>query len=140
MSKTKTVETFTGQSVSFWHKTFQHWKNWILRNTHHHQPFDFYKIWELPKTLVAELRKTWVSQKQNRAILRKMTFANDCANCCFFRAKLMRNKRKILRFVPQKLRKSFANVNPTSAFRNAQVTCREATIENNQFSNLSTLI
>ena len=28
--------------------------------------------------------KTWVSQKRNRAILREMTFANDCANCCFF--------------------------------------------------------
>ena len=37
--------------------------------THRHQP---------------ELRKTWVSQKRNRAILREMTFANDCANCCFF--------------------------------------------------------
>ena len=30
----------------------------------------------------------------------------------FFRAKLMRKERKILRFVPQKLRKSFANGNP----------------------------
>ena len=50
--------------------------NWILRNTHRHQPFEFYEI--------AELRKTWVSQKRKRAILRKMTFANDCANCCFF--------------------------------------------------------
>jgi len=36
------------------------------------------------KTLVAELRKTWVSQKRNRAILREMTFANDCGNCCCF--------------------------------------------------------
>ena len=36
------------------------------------------------KTLVAELRKTWVLQKRNRAILREMTFANDCANYCFF--------------------------------------------------------
>ena len=35
------------------------------------------------KTLVAELYKTWVSQKGNRAILREMTFANDCVNCCF---------------------------------------------------------
>ena len=42
-----------------------------------------------------------------------MTFANDCANCFFFRAKLMRKERKILRFVPQKLRKSFANGNPS---------------------------
>ena len=33
---------------------------------------------------IAELRKTWVSEKRNRAILREMTFANDCANCCFF--------------------------------------------------------
>ena len=41
-----------------------------------------------------------------------MTFANDCANCCFFRTKLMRKERKILHFVPQKLRKSFANGNP----------------------------
>ena len=39
---------------------------------------------ELRKTLVAELRKTWISQKRNRAILREMTFANCCANCCFF--------------------------------------------------------
>ena len=26
-------------------------------------------------------------KKRNGAILREMTFANDCANCCFFRAK-----------------------------------------------------
>ena len=94
-------------------KTFQ---NKILPefNSKKQKPFDFYKIAELRKTLVAELcktlvaelRKTWVSQKQNRAILHEMTFANDCANCCFFRAKLMRKERKILRFVPQKLRKS----------------------------------
>ena len=50
-------------------KTFH--SNWILRNTHRHQPFDFYEI--------AELRKTWVSQKRNREILREMTFVNDCA-------------------------------------------------------------
>ena len=49
--------------------------------------------------------KTWVSQKRNRPILREMTFANYYANCCFFRAKLMRKERKILR-------KSFANGNP----------------------------
>ena len=55
-------------------KTFH--SNWILRNTHRHQPFDFYEI--------AELGKTWVSQKRNRAILREMTFGNDCTNCCFF--------------------------------------------------------
>ena len=39
------------------------------------------------------------------AILREMTFANDCANCCFFRVKLMRKERKILCFVPQKFAK-----------------------------------
>ena len=65
-------------------QTFQHWKNWILRNTHRHQPFNFYEIAELRKTLTADLRKTRVSQKRNRAILREMTFANDCANCCLF--------------------------------------------------------
>ena len=67
-------------------KTFQNKIFPELNSKKHHrpQPFDFYEIAELRKTLVAELRKTWVSQKQNRAILREMTFANDCANCCFF--------------------------------------------------------
>ena len=54
-------------------------------------------------------------QKWNRAILRMIAqiVVFFRANCCFFfRAKLMRKERKILRFVPQKLRKSFANGNP----------------------------
>ena len=58
-------------------------------NSKKHTPsptIDFYEIAELPKT--------WVLQKRNRAILREMSFANDCANCCFFRAKLMRKERK----------------------------------------------
>ena len=83
MSKTKIVETFTGQSVS-----------------------DF-------GTKLRNCAKLEFRKKRNRAILREMTFANDCANCCFFRAILMRKERKIFRFVPQKLRKSFANGNPT---------------------------
>ena len=49
---------------------------------------------KLRKTLVAELRKTWVSQKRNRAIFREMTFANDCANCCFFAQNWCANKGK----------------------------------------------
>ena len=53
------------------HSKTRFFPNWILRNTHRHQPFDFYEIAELRKTIVAEMRKTWVSQ-------------NDCANCCFF--------------------------------------------------------
>ena len=51
------------------HSKTRFFQNWILRNTYRHQPFDFYEIAEMRKTLVAELRKTWVSQKQNRAIL-----------------------------------------------------------------------
>ena len=42
----------------------------------------------------------------------------------FFRAKLMRKERKVLRFVPQKLRKSFANGNPkteTEPFFNKEI-------------------
>ena len=35
----------------------------------------------------------------------------------FFPAKLMRKERKILRFVPQKLHKSFANGNPSSGMK-----------------------
>ena len=40
-------------------------------------------------------------------------FFNWLRKLLFFRAKLMRNERKNLRFVPQKLRKSFANGNPS---------------------------
>ena len=39
----------------------------------------------------------------------EITFALNCAKCCF-----LRNGSKILRSVPQKLRKSFANETPTS--------------------------
>ena len=42
--------------------------------------------------------------------MREMTFANDCANCCNFHAKLMCKERQILRFILQNLRKSFANM------------------------------
>ena len=49
---------------------------------------------------------------------------NDFCECLrkllFFRAKLMRKERKILRFVLQKLRKSFANGNPMFHFPHFQ--------------------
>ena len=66
----------------------------------------------------AELRKPQVVKKLNRAILCKMTFVNDFKNCCFFWAKLMCNKRKILRFVPQKFceRKPFFRLGLSCAF------------------------
>ena len=90
-------------------KTFQ---NQIFPEFRYRQKaFQFQEIHTYDYNEIAELRKTRVAKKRNRAILREMTFANYCANCCFFRAKLMRNERKILRFVPQKLRKSFANGN-----------------------------
>ena len=53
-------------------------------NSKKHTVTNCFIFTKLRKTLVAELRKTWVSQKRLRAILREMTFANDCANCCFF--------------------------------------------------------
>ena len=40
------------------HSKKRFFQNLILRNTHRHQPFDFYENAELRKTLVAELRKT----------------------------------------------------------------------------------
>ena len=73
MSKTKIVETFTGQSV-------------LDLGT------------KLRNCAKLEFRKSGIRQ-----FFAKMTFANDCANCCFFRAKLMCKERTILRFVPQKL-------------------------------------
>ena len=60
------------------HSKTRFFQNWILRNTRN------CRISDLRKTLVGESRKTWVLQKRNRAILREMTFANDCTNCCFF--------------------------------------------------------
>ena len=92
-------------------KTFQ---NQIFPEFRYRQKtFQFQEIHTYDYNEIAELRKTRVAKKRNRAVLREMTFANDCANCFFFGAKLMRNERKILRFVPQKLRKSFANGKPT---------------------------
>ena len=47
-----------------------------------------------------------------------MTFVTDCAKLLFFfQTKLMRDKRKILRFVPHILRKSFANENPNQKYQ-----------------------
>ena len=53
-----------------------------------------------------KLRKTWVSQKRKRAILRKMTFANDCTNCCFFAQNWCAKKEKFC----VSFRKNCANV------------------------------
>ena len=53
-----------------------------------------------------EFRKSGIGQFCTKGHLRMI------AQIVFFRAKLKRKERKILRFVPQKLRKSFANGNP----------------------------
>ena len=71
MSKTKIVEkivrfelflTVIGQLCKSdqigRHSNTRFFQNFILRNTHRHQQFDFYEITELRRTLVAELRKT----------------------------------------------------------------------------------
>ena len=52
--------------------------------------------------------KTRVAKKRNRAILREMTFANDCENCCFFVQNWCATKEKFC----VSFRKSFANGNP----------------------------
>ena len=101
--------------VTKYRKTFQNKIFPELNSKKHtrHQPFNFYEIAELRKTLVAELRKTWVSQNAEKGNFARNDFCEWLRKLLFFRAKLMRNKRKNLRFVPQKLRKSFANGNPT---------------------------
>ena len=53
-----------------------------------------------------EFRKRGIGQFSSKWLLRMIV------QIVVFRAKLMRKERKILRFVPQKLRKSFANGNP----------------------------
>ena len=69
-------------------------------------------VWFLRNCGISQNSSCRIAQKRNRAILREMTFVNNCANCCFFSRKTDGKERKILRFVPQKLRKSFANGNP----------------------------
>ena len=69
---------------------------------------------KLRKTLIAELSKTWVSQKRNFA---RNDFCEWLRKLLFFCENLIRNERKILRFVPRKLRKSFANGNPIANHR-----------------------
>ena len=64
------------------------------------------------------LRNCGIAQNLSFAKAEKSNFArNDFCEwlhkLLFFRAKLMHKERKILRFVRQKLRKSFANGNPT---------------------------
>ena len=88
MFKTKIVEKivrfelFLSVIGQLWsigrHSKTRFFQNWIIRNTHCHQTFDFYEI--------AELRKTWVSQFEAilRMIAQIVVFFR--ANCCFFRA------------------------------------------------------
>ena len=83
MSKTKIVETFTEQSVS-----------------------DFGT--KLRNCAKLEIRKSGIGQFCAKCLLRMIAQI-----VVFFRAKMMRKERNILRFVPQKLRKSFANGNPS---------------------------
>ena len=74
------------------------------KHTHCHQPFDFLRNCGIAQNL--SFAKAELGNFVRNDIcewLRKLLF--------FFRAKLMRKERKILRFVPQKLRKSFANGN-----------------------------
>ena len=60
-------------------KTFQ---NQIFQNSDtSKKPFNSKKCIHI---IITKLRKTRVAKKRNRAILREMTFANNCANCCFF--------------------------------------------------------
>ena len=63
-------------------------------------------IWFL-RNCGIEFRKSGIGQFCSKWLLRMIAQI-----VVFFRAKLMRKERKILRFVPQKLRKSFANRNP----------------------------
>ena len=58
------------------------------------------------------MRKTWVSQKRNRAILHEMTFANDCANFCIILQNWGAKKEKNFAFRSKKIAQSFAIGNP----------------------------
>ena len=49
-----------------------------------HESNQFQEIHTYGYNEIAELPKTRIAKKRNRAFLREMTFANDCANCCFF--------------------------------------------------------
>ena len=60
---------------------------------------------------IVKLRKTQVVQKLNRLILRKMTFANHCMNCCFFAQNLCAMKEKFA-FHSAKIAQKFCEWKP----------------------------
>ena len=57
-------------------------------------PFSIKPIYEIfwqqetieKKKRKAKFRKNTAAKKHDKAVLREMTFLNECANCCFFRA------------------------------------------------------
>ena len=97
-------------------KTFQN-KIFPELNSKKHTPSP--TVWVLRNCGIAQNSSCGIAQTLSLAKAEKGNFArNDFCGwlrkLLFFRAKLMRKERKILRFVPQKLRKSFANGNPKS--------------------------
>ena len=107
MSKTKIARDFYWTiCFGFWYKTF----------SRKHTPSPI--VWFLQNCGIAQNSSCRIVQNLSFAKTEKGNFTrNDFCEwlrkLLFFRAKMMRKERKILRFVPQKLRKSFANGNPS---------------------------
>ena len=72
------------------HSKTRFFQNWILRNTHRPQPFDFYEI-ALRNCTKLEFRK------RGKGNFARNDFCEWLRKLFFFRAKLMRKERKILR-------------------------------------------
>ena len=103
-------------------KTFQH-KIFPELNSKKHTPSP--TVWFLRNCGIAQNYSCGIAQNLSFAKAESSKFAqNDFCKwlrkLLFFRAKLMRKERKILRFVPQKLRKSFANGNPNFQLQNCR--------------------
>ena len=100
--------------VTTYRKTFQN-KIFPELNSKKHTPSS--TVWVLRNCGITQNSSCGIAQNLSFAKAEKGNFARSdfcewLRKLLFFRAKLMRKERKILRFVPQKLRKSFANGNP----------------------------
>ena len=100
--------------VTKYRKTFQ---NKILPELNYKKHTPSPTVWFLRNCGIAQNSSCRIAQNLSFAKTELGNFArNDFCGwlrkLLFFRAKIMRKERKILRFVPQKLHKSFANGNP----------------------------
>ena len=126
--------------VTNYRKTFQN-KIFPELNSKKHTPSP--TVWVLRNCGIAENSSCGIAQnlsfaKAERAILREMTFANDCANCCFSR-KTDAQRKKNFAFRSAKIAQKFCEWKPYFCHLNGIIFCylsSSATVYDLVFSTL----